>query len=399
MRRSRSGAGGRKVEPATRAHERERDGVGDADAGRCHRTAELRRRRRLVQHVDLGDGDRGRSEIDRRGRVGSEPTRYRAAPLKLPLVVKVSDQFGNPVPDVTVTGRGAGSGALTARRRRRTRAGRPAIGTRSATSRASIRSPRPSPGVDAPAVFSAQAVAGAPGAIAAVGRATASRRASTRCSRRSSIRVADNNGNPLIGAVVTWTATNGTLERDDDHRCHGHDVEHDDGRARRGSSDRDRDRRRAVRSSSRRRCRRVWSRSPRSERAAGVRGGGADDRAADSGGAAGRRRQLDAGDQRGHDRARSKPGWRQARRHADAKRGRRCRDVRRSADRQGRRRLHAGRVERECREHHEREVQRHAWFDLGRRRSRSTASSPMCPSRSREPSSRSAERPLRSLAR
>lgn len=131
--------------------------------------------------------------------------------LKLPLVVKVSDQFSNPVPDVTVTwARPRGSGAFNASTSSTDASGQASnrytlgilAGVDSIT--ASVA------GVDAPAVFTAQALAGAPAAIAvASGNGQLARINSVLAP--FVIRVADTNGNPLIGAVVTWTATNGTL--------------------------------------------------------------------------------------------------------------------------------------------------------------------------------------------
>lgn len=131
--------------------------------------------------------------------------------LKLPLTVKLADQFGNPVPDVTVSwSRTRGTGAVDA-----------ATSVTDGDGQASVRYTlgnvagidsvvASATGVTASAIFTEQGLAGAPGVIAA-SSGTGQTARILQVLAPFVIRVTDDNGNPIVGATVTWTATNGTL--------------------------------------------------------------------------------------------------------------------------------------------------------------------------------------------
>ncbi|MEP6493456.1 MAG: Ig-like domain-containing protein [bacterium] len=131
--------------------------------------------------------------------------------LKNPLVVKVTDAFGNAVPNVTVTWTRAGAGTLGAATSTTDTAGLAsvtytlgaAIGNETIT--ASVT------GIANPASFTVQAVATAPAAIAVVSGGGQSGRAGQPLPAPFVVHVVDDAGNPVSGAFVNWTSVNGTL--------------------------------------------------------------------------------------------------------------------------------------------------------------------------------------------
>ena len=131
--------------------------------------------------------------------------------LKAPLVVKVADKFGNPVPDVSVDwARSRASGSLSAATSLTGSDGQASIRYALGNVAGSDTVIASVSGVSGSVVFSEQAVAGAPAVITTTSGNGQTARILTALAPFV-IRVTDNNNNPVTGATVTWTATNGTL--------------------------------------------------------------------------------------------------------------------------------------------------------------------------------------------
>lgn len=131
--------------------------------------------------------------------------------LTLPLVVKVSDQFGNPVSKVAVSwARTSGSGTVSSATSTTGDDGQTSITyTLGSVAGTEIVSATIAGGASA-ATFTAQAIAGAPAAIVAVsGDAQTVRIQQTLAPFVA--KVTDADGNPVSGFTVDWSATNGTL--------------------------------------------------------------------------------------------------------------------------------------------------------------------------------------------
>ncbi|HXT17405.1 MAG TPA: Ig-like domain-containing protein [Gemmatimonadaceae bacterium] len=131
--------------------------------------------------------------------------------LKSAFVVKVSDQFNNPVSGTTVSWSRTGAGALSAATSttgsdgtasiRYTLGGTPG----SETISASVS------GVSSPVSFTATAVSGGPANVAALSGSGQSGRAGEALASPFIVRVTDASGNPVAGTAVAWTAVNGTI--------------------------------------------------------------------------------------------------------------------------------------------------------------------------------------------
>ncbi|MGE5732761.1 MAG: Ig-like domain-containing protein [Gemmatimonas sp.] len=129
-----------------------------------------------------------------------------------PLVVRVTDQFGNPVPGVVVSWtQSSGTGSLGS-----------ATCTTAADGRATMTYTLGSVagsesvaawvnGVAGHAVFTLQAIAAAPSTIVALSGNGQTARVGTALTAPLVVAVADDAGNPVSGASVSWTATNGTI--------------------------------------------------------------------------------------------------------------------------------------------------------------------------------------------
>ena len=132
--------------------------------------------------------------------------------LKSPFVAKVSDQYGNAVPNVVVSwARTAGTGSLS--------------GTSSTTNSDGLASigytlgAQPGPetvtasvsGVASPATFGAQAIPAGPAGISIAAGDAQSGRVLQPLGAPFVVRVTDETGSPVPGVLVTWTAVNGTI--------------------------------------------------------------------------------------------------------------------------------------------------------------------------------------------
>lgn len=129
-----------------------------------------------------------------------------------PLVVRVTDRFGNPVPGALVAWtRTAGGGSLGAATSTTSADGQASaaytlgtlVGTE--TVAASVE------GAATDAVFTFKAIAGAPAFISIVSGNGQTARVSTQLSAPLVVRVTDDAGNPAGDATVKWTAINGTV--------------------------------------------------------------------------------------------------------------------------------------------------------------------------------------------
>ncbi|HTE44348.1 MAG TPA: Ig-like domain-containing protein [Gemmatimonadaceae bacterium] len=132
--------------------------------------------------------------------------------LKSPLVVKVSDAFGNAVADAIVTWtRTAGSGSVGSATSATTSAGLASMTYTLGATAGNETILASVTGVSSPASFTVQAVAATPVAIASVSGNAQGGRVSQLLAAPFVVKVTDASGNPAGGATVTWTATNGTI--------------------------------------------------------------------------------------------------------------------------------------------------------------------------------------------
>ncbi len=131
--------------------------------------------------------------------------------LKLPLVVKVTDQFGNPTPGVTVSWSRTGTGSFSSASTTTGNDGQTSIGyTLGAT--AGLESISASAaGIGTPVGFSETAISGTASTIVSVSGDGQNGRVLTALGAPLVVKVTDDGGNPVSGATVAWTATNGTL--------------------------------------------------------------------------------------------------------------------------------------------------------------------------------------------
>ena len=132
--------------------------------------------------------------------------------LKNPLVVKVTDQFGNPTPNVTVTWtRTAGTGSLSASTTTTNADGLTNVSYTRGTKVGSESVSAAVGGVTGGATFTVQALPNGPAAIAVVAGSGQTGRASQPLAAPFVVTVTDDVGNPVAGTAVNWTATNGTI--------------------------------------------------------------------------------------------------------------------------------------------------------------------------------------------
>jgi hypothetical protein len=129
-----------------------------------------------------------------------------------PLVVRVADQFGNPISGVMVSWvRSTGSGSLGGTSTTTGADGRATMtytlgsvaGSESVTASVS--------GLATHATFTFQAIAAAPSAIAAVSGSAQRGRVGTALGAPFVVKVTDDAEAPVVGATVNWTATNGSV--------------------------------------------------------------------------------------------------------------------------------------------------------------------------------------------
>jgi len=129
-----------------------------------------------------------------------------------PLVVRVTDQFGNPLSGVSVGwARASGGGTLAGSGSATNSDGRAtmtytlgsAVGSESVTASVS--------GVASHATFTFQAIAPAPATIVAVSGNAQTGRVGTALAAPFVVQVADDVGAPVNGATINWVATNGTV--------------------------------------------------------------------------------------------------------------------------------------------------------------------------------------------
>jgi hypothetical protein len=129
-----------------------------------------------------------------------------------PLVVRVTDQFGNPLSGVSVAwARATGGGTLAGSASATNGDGRATmtytlgsvVGSESVTASVS--------GVASHATFTFQAIAPAPATIVAVSGNAQTGRVGTALAAPFVVQVADDVGAPVNGATINWLATNGTV--------------------------------------------------------------------------------------------------------------------------------------------------------------------------------------------
>jgi hypothetical protein len=131
-------------------------------------------------------------------------------PLKAPFVVKVSDKFGNGVGGVTVAwAKTSGGGTLGGTSSVTAADGTASISYTLGSSAGTETVTATAAGI-APVSFSATAVTG-PASIVAVGGAGQSGRVGQPLTTPLVVKVVDASGAPVVGAIVSWTATNGTV--------------------------------------------------------------------------------------------------------------------------------------------------------------------------------------------
>jgi hypothetical protein len=129
-----------------------------------------------------------------------------------PLVVRLTDQFGNPISGAVVAWtRSSGSGALAGPTSPTNADGRASmmytlggvVGAESVT--ASVA------GISSHPVFNLQAIAAAPTTIVALSGNSQSARVGAPLGAPLVVRLTDDAGSPVAGAIVSWTASNGTI--------------------------------------------------------------------------------------------------------------------------------------------------------------------------------------------
>jgi alpha-tubulin suppressor-like RCC1 family protein len=132
--------------------------------------------------------------------------------LRVPLAVRVSDAFGNPVPGaVVVWTRTAGVGALGAPTSITIADGTASVGYTLGTAAGAESVTASTAGVTVPAVFAFTAIAGAPATVTPVAGDAQTGVVGSALPTTLSVKVADDAGNAVAGATVHWSATNGTV--------------------------------------------------------------------------------------------------------------------------------------------------------------------------------------------
>jgi adhesin/invasin len=130
----------------------------------------------------------------------------------LALVVRVTDQFANPISGVGVTwARSSGGGSLGGATSTTTADGRATMTYTLGAFAGSESVTASTAGVASHAVFNFQTVAAAPATIAVVSGNAQAARVGTTLGTPLVVKVADDAGSPVSGATVSWTATNGWI--------------------------------------------------------------------------------------------------------------------------------------------------------------------------------------------
>ncbi len=131
--------------------------------------------------------------------------------LKAPLVVKVADSFANPVAGVVVSWSRTGNGSLAAATSTTGSDGTASIGYTLGKTTGSDEIDATVNGVSGAAKFTATAVAGSAAKIESVSGDRQTADAGKQLPAAFVVRVTDAGGNPVSGAVVTWSTTSGTI--------------------------------------------------------------------------------------------------------------------------------------------------------------------------------------------
>lgn len=131
--------------------------------------------------------------------------------LAAPLVVRVTDQFGNPVAGATVAWARTGTGSLGAASSVTGPDGTTSVSYTLGTVVGSETITASTAGVATPATFTVSALAAAPSAIAVVSGDGQAAPVNGLLASLLVVRVTDGGGFPVSGVVVNWTATNATL--------------------------------------------------------------------------------------------------------------------------------------------------------------------------------------------
>jgi hypothetical protein len=128
-----------------------------------------------------------------------------------PLVVRVNDQFGNPVPGVVVTWTRNGNGSLGSETSTTAGDGRATTSYTLGSVAGNEAVTASVGGLTSHAVFAFHVAAGAPSAVAVVSGNAQAAIVGTALAAPLVVRVTDDAGNPVGGATIHWAAANGTI--------------------------------------------------------------------------------------------------------------------------------------------------------------------------------------------
>jgi hypothetical protein len=132
------------------------------------------------------------------------------SPLPAPLVVKVTDAFGNPVSGVTITWAAAGGGTLSASTTQTGDDGQTSVQLTLGTTAGTQTVTASAEGLaGSPLTFNLNATAGNASGISIVSGNGQTGAAGAPLTAALVVKVVDGSGNPVIGATVTWAVTAG----------------------------------------------------------------------------------------------------------------------------------------------------------------------------------------------
>lgn len=132
------------------------------------------------------------------------------SPLPAPLVVKVTDAFGNPVAGVTVTWSTVGGGSLTASTSQTGDDGQTSVQLTLGTAAGPQTVTASAEGLaGSPLTFNLNATAGTASSLSIVSGDGQTGAAGAPLTAALVVKLADGSGNPVIGATVTWAVTAG----------------------------------------------------------------------------------------------------------------------------------------------------------------------------------------------